>query len=60
MRLAQLAVQTHGLGLELGYVCGPYSDPAAQLLGFGAVPAPSALRRLMDAVHDLSGRVVPL
>lgn len=60
MRLAQLAVQTHGLGLELGYVCGPYSDPAVQLLGFGAVPAPSALRRLMDAAHDLSGRVVPL
>lgn len=58
--LAQLPVQTHGLGLELGYVCGCHSDPAVQLLGFGAVPAPSALRRFVEAAHDLLGRVVPL
>lgn len=54
VRLAQLAVQTDGLGLQLGDIRRRHADPAVQLLGFGAVPAPSALRCLVQATHNLS------
>lgn len=60
LRFTQLAVQTDSLGLELGDVRRRHSDPAVQLLGFRVVPAPSALHGLVQAAHDLSGRVVLL